>query len=61
VAASLSSIIADAYAARLTFAVRDGGLLLVLLYAFQLHWLRTVGALEMLVNDEGGLRVMIHV
>jgi hypothetical protein len=32
-----------------------------LLYAFQLHRLRTVGALEMLVNDEGGLPVMIQV
>jgi hypothetical protein len=39
--------IADAYAAWLTFVVREGGLLLVLVYAFQLHRLRTVGALEL--------------
>jgi hypothetical protein len=46
--------VADAYAARLTFVMREG--LLVLLYAFQLHRLRTVGALELtLFHLMGGL------
>jgi hypothetical protein len=39
--------ITDADAARLAFIVSECGLVAVLLYAFQLHRLGTVGALEL--------------